>query len=208
MMKKILLGVAASVLCMAAGAEERNPLMEFLHGTYNGGGVGHTTISRYCQQGAYICNEQRDVSFKVYGGLRMTDYLGTEIGFMSFGRIRAVSQPNGSTGGLVEQSIRTNGFVFNIAPSFPLTTNTSIIARLGIARWHIEGDGATSIYKSKTAPYFGAAINYKIREFLPDASMPFLRNMAVELAWDGTHMNFLNANHWYNMITVGTSLEF
>jgi hypothetical protein len=209
MMKKILLGVVASVLCAAAGAEERGALMEFLHGTYNGGAFGHTTISNYCQAGAYTCNDQRDVSFKVYGGLRMTDYLGSEVGFMSFGRIRASSQPNGAFGSVYERSTRTNGFVFNVAPSVRLTPDISFIGRVGLARWHIEGnDGSTSISESKTAPYLGAALNYKIHNFLPDAFMPALRNLGVELAWDATRTEFLNADHWFSMVSIGTSLEF
>ena len=208
-MKKILLGLFAIVLCAAAGAEERGALMEFLHGTYNGGGLGHTTISNYCQAGAYTCNDQRDVSFKVYGGLRMTDYLGTEIGFMSFGRIRALSQPNGATGGIHERSTRTNGFVFNVAPSVRIDPNISVIGRVGLARWHVEGnDGNTSISESKTAPYLGAALNYKIHDFVPDLFMPALKNLAVELAWDTTRTEFLNTDHWFSMVSIGASLEF
>lgn len=208
MMKKILLGVAAGVLSMAASAGEHNSLMEFLHGTYNGGGLGHTTISHYCPDTSFTCNDQRDVSFKVYGGLRMTDYLGTEVGFMSFGRIRSL-KGGGSTTPVSELSTRTNGFVLNIAPVFPLTPKASIIGRLGVARWHVEGnDGSTQIKESKTAPYLGAAINYKITDFIPSMWKPTLNTLAVEVAWDATTIHYLNADHWYNMITVGTSFEF
>lgn len=207
-MKKILLGVAASALCMAAHAEERNALMEFLHGTYNGGTLGHTTISNYCQGGSYICNDQQDVSFKVYGGLRMTDYLGSEVGFISFGRIRAISG-----GGIgvpqYERSTRTNGFLFNIAPVFAISPKASVVARLGVARLHIEGsDGTTPIAESKTAPYLGAAFNYKVRDFVPNMLQPLLGTLQMQVSWDAAKTEFLNTDHWYNMVSIGTQLEF
>lgn len=210
MMKKILLGAVASVLCMAASAEDRNPLMDFLHGTYNGGSLGHTTISDYCQPGSYVCNDQRDVSFKVYGGLRMTDYLGSEIGFISFGRIRNLSQPGGTfgAGAIYERTTRTNGFVFDFAPVFAFSPKASVITRFGVARWHIEGDdGPTHFFESKTAPYLGAAFDYKVRDFVPEA-LSLLKPLSVQLSWDASPVEFLGDHHWYNMISIGTQLEF
>ena len=206
-MKKILQGVAASVLCAAACAEERGPLMDFLHGTYNGGAFGHTTVSKYCE-GAYICNDQQDVSFKVYGGLRLTDYLGQELGFISFGRIRSLSG-GGISSPVHELSTRTNGFVLNLAPRFALSPNTTVIGRFGVARLHIEGhDGTTEISESKTAPYIGAAFNYKVGAFVPNMLQPLLKTLAVEMAWDAAKTEIGQTDHWFNMISVGTSLEF
>lgn len=212
-MKKILLGVAASVLCAVAGAEERGPLMDFLHGTYNGGAFGHTTISNYCPDGAYLCNDQRDVAFKMYGGLRMTDYLGTELGFISFGRVRSLMGGGISTP-ISELSTRTNGFVFNLAPRWGISEHASVIGRLGFARWHVEGyDGATRIDRNADdQPYFslylGAAADYRVNAFVPDMLKPLLNNLSVQLSWDASHVKYLNKDHWMNMVSVGTQLEF
>lgn len=208
-MKKILVGVAASALCMVAQAEEQNALVDFLHGTYNGGGLGLTKISNYCPPGAYVCNDMRDLSFKVYGGLRMTDYLSSEIGFVSFGRIRSLIQPPTGYGRSSELSTRTNGFVFNLAPVFNLSPRSSVITRFGLARWHIEGNnGDVPIQESKTAPYIGAAYDYKIRELIPGVLQPYLKTFSVQVSWDATRTEIQTTDHWYNMVSLGTQFEF
>ncbi|WP_374594911.1 outer membrane beta-barrel protein [Aquabacterium sp.] len=208
-MKKILLGVAAAALCVAAGAEEHGGLLDMLHGTYNGGALGHTTISDYCQAGAYTCNDQRDVSFKVFGGLRLTDYLGAEVGYISFGRIRALSQPNGASGGIDERTTRTNGFMADAAPVYRVDQNISLVGRVGLARLHIEGsDNGANFSASKTAPHLGAAFNYKFRDFVPNMLLPALNGVNVEIGWDTMKAKYLGSDHWYNMVSMGFGAEF
>lgn len=207
-MKKILLGVAASALCFTAGAQEHGGLMDLLHGTYNGGGLGRAAISDYCQTGAHLCNEQRDLAFKVFAGMRLTDNLGAEAGYISFGRIRALSQPNGSSG-LYERTTRTNGFLFDLAPVYRVDQNISLVGRVGLARMHVEGsDGGVNFRESKTSPHLGAAFNYKFREFLPSMLLPMMNGINVEIGWDTVKMKYLGSEHWYNMVSMGFGVEF
>jgi hypothetical protein len=214
MMKKILLGVAASVLCMAAHAEERNALMDFLHGTYNGGGFGPGFgPTNLCGQGVVTCDQPTSDTFKLYGGLRLTDYLGSEIGWINFGAAKGLTAPN-SLGRPSEYSTRTNGFVINVAPSWALNRSTSIIGRFGFARMHTERtvinnnavvSGGTETH---TSPYFGIALNYSLRDHVPEFAAPLLAGLSAQVGLDATKAKYGNEQGWVRLLSFGTMLEF
>ncbi|MDX1527701.1 MAG: outer membrane beta-barrel protein [Gammaproteobacteria bacterium] len=106
-------------------------------GFYVGAGGGFTSVD-LCGDpalaGATSCDDD-DVGFKVFGGLKVNQYFGAEIGYADLGEA-SVSGPGGTA------TAEVDGFQFAAVGSYPIE-QFSLLGKVGFYIW--EGEISTPV---------------------------------------------------------------
>ena len=94
-----------------------------------------------------ITTDQRDVGYKVFGGVQMNPWLGVELGYFHLGKQRFTNTtvPVGALAG----QVRSQGVNLDLVGTMPLSGNLSALARVGVAyartRDVFTGTGAVGV---------------------------------------------------------------
>ena len=155
-----LIATAAITIVVPAHAADN----DFRTGTYAGIGLGvssmdvnssPSTVSKVDDHGA----------LKMYGGYRFTENFGAEAGYVRTGRIKVTESINDID---VTRSVKTRAAYLVGTGRLPITSNFSILARLGMAYGDVNvGDVApipNTVDGSKISIMFGASAQYRLSD--------------------------------------------
>lgn len=205
--------LAGTVLGFASAAAMANPLQELMENTYGGLSLAVTRYPAFCD-GATTCNQ--NAGWKFYGGFRMSPAISGEIGYLNFERIQAQTQVTTSIGnGSNSRSLRTAGFVFNLAFTQELSDNWSAVGRIGIARMKNVGtviapNGAQTDPNSEvhTEPYFGAALELNMSDLIGKIFPAPIDRFKMQLGADISRAQFNGYKRYLTMYSIGGGFEF
>lgn len=215
-MKKTLIGLAVTALApVMAHATFQEDVERFLEGSYGGASLGvESRVSEFCN-GEPVCNDLREVPWKFWGGWRVSETLGMEVGYINFGTIRNQGQLSSVPGSPMVDTVvlRSRAIVLNAAPTWQMTPTLATIGRIGVASVKSETKGAsvgTTDFSgdSKTELYLGLGVNYQIGRVLAPDSMPIMKGFSLEFGWDTTRVNVSGERKWVNMFSMGGGFEF
>jgi len=170
-MKKVLFAAALAAACGVASAQG-----------YAGALIGLAKINADCPIGA-SCDDS-STGMKVYGGYEVAPNIAVEVGYTSFGKVKV-----SGAGGSLE--VKGTAFVVNGAFRFPLATDFTGVARLGLAS--VKGKYSDTLggseSESKIKLYTGLGLEYDIAKDIKLIGAFDLSN--VEVGGDsGTAMLF------------------
>ena len=94
-----------------------------------------------------IRGDERDTTYKLFGGYQFNRYVGMELGYFRLGRFAfdAVTEPPGG----LNAGFRVEGANFDLVGTLPITDNFSLLARAGVQRARtrliLNGTGAVVV---------------------------------------------------------------
>jgi OmpA-OmpF porin, OOP family len=142
----------AATLLLSAGLMSAQAMAA---GYYGGASLGQSKFnSDGCNAvaGTGISCDDKDTSFKIFGGYNFAPNLSGEIGYLDLGKIKL-------SNGFSSAEISGNAVYIDAVGNYPLANNFSLLGRIGFANATIK---TTGLSDSKTKLHFGFGGSYDI----------------------------------------------
>jgi OmpA-OmpF porin, OOP family len=161
-MKKVLFAAALAAACGVASAQG-----------YAGALIGLGQISTDCPVG--LSCDDSSTAMKVYGGYEVAPNISVEVGYTNFGKAKL-------KGDLGSAEIKATALVLNGAFRFPIATDFTGVARLGIASMKGKYSDTLGDNKSKSSIklYTGLGLEFDIAKDIKLVGAFDLSNADVE----------------------------
>lgn len=185
-MKKVLTALAAAAALLGTG--------HAMAQAYVGGAIGFSQLDGACDDIGDSCDDE-DTGFKVFGGYKFTPNFALEANYIHFGEATA-------SGFGLSGEVEGTSLGLGVAGFFDFTPSLTGVARVGFASNKadatVRGPGfSSSDDASKTKPYFGVALGYKL--------MP---NLTIEGGVDFTTFEYEDGEADARLISVGLRYNF
>lgn len=146
-------------------------------GFYAGGAFGQTKAKDTCE-GVPIPCDDKDTSWKIFGGYQINKNFGAELGYVDLGKATAAGTISGVT---VNASIKAKAWELVGVGTIPFADNFSAYGKLGFFRWDVDAS------VSATVPGFSVAgsIGDRGTDFTYGLGLKydFTKNLAARLEW-------------------------
>lgn len=152
-------------------------------GGYFGAAIGRTSVSDYCSDTAGLvvtsC-DNKDTSFKIFGGLRFTRNVGVEVAYVDLGKYPV----SGSIGGS-PFTVRTEltGVTVQAVGIVPFGNEFSLMGRIGAILWDLNSSATIGGFSGATSDSgvdiaIGVGAQYKFaRNFGVRADLDYYPNL-------------------------------
>ena len=146
-------------------------------GFYAGAAVGQSRAQDVCV-GVTISCDDKDTSWKIFGGYQFNKNFGAEIGYVDLGNFTA----NGViTGVTVSADASAKGWEFLGVGTLPIADNFSAYGKLGFFRWDVDVSASGAI-PGFTAAASASDSGYDIT-FGLGLKYDFTKNVGARLEW-------------------------
>jgi OmpA-OmpF porin, OOP family len=162
------------------GADHSHWYLELDTSWYAGGSLGQSTVKDWSSlasldDGSYrsVSQDDRDIGYRVFGGLGLSRYFAIELGYADLGEasFRAESDGSGSqwAAGPQAESFALEAIDLALAGKLPLRSDTALVARFGALRtdaiytlqvMHQSGPISDQGSAQHTDWFYGAGIEY------------------------------------------------
>lgn len=181
---KSAVGVVLVALCGAASAQSAEG--------YVGGSLGFGHFNSRCSANAATSCDDGASGWKVYGGAYISEHFSLELNYFNFGKYS-------STASGVKTEDTLKAFGVGLAYEGKLTTNLSLIGRLGIANVMAQESVSTGTSSSNSTsnPYAGLGISYAVTP-----------QIKVQGAFDFTQAEISGKSGNVSLLSAGVAYEF
>jgi len=141
-------------------------------GWYAGLGIGQSKANDACTGivGPGIACDEKDTSWKIFGGYQLNKNFGFELGYVQLGEATA------SFAGFGSATIETKGFELLGVGTIPITQQFSLYGKWGFFRWDVDFNDGTGLVgnasDSGTDLTYGFGVQYS-----------FTKNLALRGEW-------------------------
>jgi OOP family OmpA-OmpF porin len=152
-------------------------------GGYFGAGIGQASASDYCSGPAGFAVtscDNKDTSFKIFGGYRFTRNIAAEVAYVDLGKYRAT----GSFGGIpFDVHTELTGVTVQAVGIVPFGNEFSLMGRIGAIFWDLNTSGTVGSFPGGTGDSgvdiaLGAGAQYKFaRNFAVRADLDYYPNL-------------------------------
>ncbi len=120
-------------------------------GGYFGAAIGRTSVSDYCSDTAGLivtsC-DNKDATFKIFGGLRFTRNVGVEVAYVDLGKYHVT----GSDSGLAfDINTKLTGVTVQGVGMVPFGNEFSLLGRIGAIVWDLKNSGTVGGFGGSTS---------------------------------------------------------
>ena len=150
-------------------------------GAYLGASIGQVEYRDGCRRVSVRCDE-KDSSWRVFGGYQFNRYLAVELGYADLGGPKSSGAvPLITTSVELDSDAEVTAWDLNVIGSYPLVDKLFAYGRAGLYRAEVEGfssstfNGVTtrsSVSETSTGVILGIGLKYE-----------FLRSLAVRAEW-------------------------
>ena len=182
------LAAAASGNAFAQASESGSPMYKDWHG-YVGASAGQSHYRTDCSS-AFNC-DRKDAAFKIYGGGRIYDMIGFELGYTDFGKIQA-------SGGDTEAW--ASGL--SLVAGFPIGDRFAIFAKGGgvYGKTDVRASAESLV---QTGHKTGWGTTYGV-----GAALGVTRTVQVRVDWDRYNLDFAGGSRDIDMLSAGVQMRF
>lgn len=176
-MKNVFVSPLALALALSSGlAQAADP------NWYVGGGVGYSKV-KFDTSGIVGSKDETSTAWKVFGGYQINRYMGVEAGYVDLGKASfngrlSVAEPPFPVGTATSGDFDSNAFFLTAVGAYPVTTQFSVLAKLGVSRAETDarvtlGGLSASTTGRTTQATYGLGVRFDIN-----------KSFAVRGEWD------------------------
>jgi OOP family OmpA-OmpF porin len=181
MMNKKQIAVAVSALVLSAAASAQ---------AYVGGSIGRAHVNVDCA-GTTRC-DNNGTGGKLFGGYKWSNGVAAEAQYFDWGTAKGTALGS-------DYELSSHGFGLGAAYHAPVAADWMLVARAGVvrndAKFKVIGFGSLS--ETKTKPYVGVAVGYKVT-----------KDLSIDLSADFSRSTVAGDSASHNLIGLGVTYGF
>jgi OOP family OmpA-OmpF porin len=172
-----VLGLAGAAFALPAAAQSRaGDRSPALSSAYIGANIGQSKFRNACN-GFTGCDD-KDTSFRLFGGYQFTPNIAAELGYNDFGKIGGID-------------VKSNAWDLSAVGMWPLASQISLLGRVGLYHGEVKDGGSDT----KNGVTFGLGAQYD-----------FTRNVGVRAEWQ--RFNNISSNVDVDTFSIGALYRF